>query len=480
MAEGMLSLSWNNHSATFCHTLASLRAKERYTDVTVTCEGKFYSVHKLVLSTCSEYFENMFEHTPCKHPVIVLRDVKCDEMEALLSYMYAGVVSVAQTDLPRLIKVAELLQIKGLAVPDEPPRGNSLSANSQKSGSGRNSPHVPRRHSQSSTNVRNSPYPKNRSAHNSSDRVSPQPKRRRIEGGNLSLQERVDAPSHSPTRSQESTHSTETDWQAEPCRSSIEEENLDHKTDGESDRKVESSSQGCEILIKEEVMEDLRDNEGNSSETGLDYGLMTNNSGLSRGDQGLSPTSRNDQLDSANLMRMKLEQSNAGQQPGTRPILRQDTYTEVINSALPGPSDLQGWFGGEALSGLPMVKGTIGDESQMFSQDMPQQAHERVESNMKHQNSDGTATSSKLHQCPYCKYSTSHRINLSKHIRIHTGEKPFVCSHCPAAFCQKGNLISHIRTHTGEKPFACTKCSYRATQKTTLVNHVLSIHKTFD
>lgn len=73
-----------------------------------------------MLSTCSEYFEEMFEHTPCKHPVIVLRDVQCDELEAILNYMYAGVVSVAQSDLSRLIKVAELLKIKGLAVPDEP------------------------------------------------------------------------------------------------------------------------------------------------------------------------------------------------------------------------------------------------------------------------------------------------------------------------------------------------------------------------
>ncbi|KAK7006508.1 hypothetical protein SK128_025695 [Halocaridina rubra] len=123
MADGLLSLSWNNHKATFCHILSTLREKERYSDVTLACEGKFYPTHKLVLSTCSEYFEKMFENTPCKHPVILLsKDVRSDELEALLSYMYDGVVSVAQNDLSRLIKVAELLQIKGLAVPDEPPQ----------------------------------------------------------------------------------------------------------------------------------------------------------------------------------------------------------------------------------------------------------------------------------------------------------------------------------------------------------------------
>ncbi|XP_045582827.1 protein abrupt isoform X7 [Procambarus clarkii] len=486
MAEGMLSLSWNNHSATFCQTLASLRAKERYTDVTVTCEGKFYPVHKLVLSTCSEYFENMFEHTPCKHPVIVLRDVQCDELEALLSYMYAGVVSVAQTDLPRLIKVAELLKIKGLAVPDEPPRSSSGSAISQKSGTGRSSPHVPRRHSQCSTNVRHSPYPKSRSAHSSSDKVSPHPKRQCSEEENTVLQDRLGVPLLSPSRSKESSHSTETDWQAKPCRSSMEEQQLGTQRDGELGRKTETSLQGppssqgsaCEILIKEEVMEDLMDSEANSSETGLDYASLISNSELptaARGDQGLSPASRSDHLDSTSLM--KIEQSNAGQQPGSRTGLRQDTYTEALNATLPGPSDLQGWFGGEAMTSISMAKGGIDDETQMFTQDMLQQPHERVESKRVHQNTDGRGTASKTHQCSYCEYSTSKKFHLTKHIRIHTGEKPYSCPYCDFRFSQKESLKPHIRTHTGEKPYACTECSYRATQKSTLVSHVLSIHR---
>ena len=79
-----------------------------------------FAVHKLVLSTCSEYFEKIFAQTDSsKHAVIVLKDVQQSELEALLNYMYIGEVNVLQSDLAGLIKAAECLRIKGLAAPDD-------------------------------------------------------------------------------------------------------------------------------------------------------------------------------------------------------------------------------------------------------------------------------------------------------------------------------------------------------------------------
>ncbi|XP_018015827.1 broad-complex core protein isoforms 1/2/3/4/5 isoform X3 [Hyalella azteca] len=118
---GLLSLKWNNHCSTFLHILSNLHRKQNYDDATVACDGKLYPVHKLVLSTCSEYFEEMFEKTHGKHPVIVLKDIKKEVFEALLKYMYIGEVNVVQEKLAELINAAECLKIKGLAVPDEEP-----------------------------------------------------------------------------------------------------------------------------------------------------------------------------------------------------------------------------------------------------------------------------------------------------------------------------------------------------------------------
>lgn len=121
MEDGLLSLKWNNHKSTFFHILSEVRGKHTYTDATLACDGKFYPVHKLVMSTCSDYFAEIFEKTPCKNPVVVLKDIRKSDLDALLDYMYIGEVDVRQSELAGLIKAAECLRIKGLAVPDEDP-----------------------------------------------------------------------------------------------------------------------------------------------------------------------------------------------------------------------------------------------------------------------------------------------------------------------------------------------------------------------
>ncbi|XP_045626248.1 zinc finger protein 131 isoform X12 [Procambarus clarkii] len=159
MADGMLLLSWNSHHATFCDILSRLREKENFTDVTLACEGKCYPLHKLVLSTCSEYLEKIFKSTPCKHPVIVLQDIKCSELEALINYMYVGEVNVPQSSLSLLIKAAELLQVKGLAVPDEPPSGNKMKVNVHNMSDDRTSSQIKRRKCEESITYSQREYP---------------------------------------------------------------------------------------------------------------------------------------------------------------------------------------------------------------------------------------------------------------------------------------------------------------------------------
>ncbi|XP_069999011.1 zinc finger and BTB domain-containing protein 14 isoform X3 [Penaeus vannamei] len=456
MTDGMLSLSWNNHKATFCHILSTLREKERYTDVTVACEGKFYPVHKLVLSTCSEYFEKMFDNTPCKHPVIVLKDVLPDELEALLSYMYDGVVSVAQNDLARLIKAAELLRIKGLAVPDEPPKpeGNRRkSMQSRNASDDRSSPHPKRRKGDESSTAsqRNAPAA---ASPPSSPRVSP------FQG---------DSEQQGSSRIQQDSHWM--DQRDDPKADHAQEDRLDNHASSQSPSpKVQVLVD--ETLVKEEMEEPISTNQ----DDGMDYGSLGSDSRLegSCGGEG---------DDNASLMiPNKYEQNVATSQAQPLP--------EAVVEALAGPSGMQGWLGGcDVPGGFSGMEGYSGDGSQDVHQPpqgpagaQAQQAHQMVERETTYQWTDGrgsigdwedfTSPKRKIFECPHCTYTTPASQTLKRHILTHTGEKPFICQYCSYSTTRKALLREHINTHTGERPYSCPFCEYRSSHKNILKIHI--------
>ncbi|XP_066246975.1 uncharacterized protein [Euwallacea similis] len=108
-------LRWNNHRTNLISVFDELLQNESFTDVTLVCEGRsLIKAHRMVLAACSQYFQSIFTDLPCKHPVVVLKDVKYSEIKAILEYMYRGEVNVAQDQLAALLKVAEALKVKGL------------------------------------------------------------------------------------------------------------------------------------------------------------------------------------------------------------------------------------------------------------------------------------------------------------------------------------------------------------------------------
>lgn len=57
---------------------------------------------------------DIFQSNPCSHPIIFMRDVEVQHVIALMEFMYAGEVNVAQANLSAFLKTAESLKIRGL------------------------------------------------------------------------------------------------------------------------------------------------------------------------------------------------------------------------------------------------------------------------------------------------------------------------------------------------------------------------------
>jgi len=108
-------LKWNNHQSNMLSIFDQLLSSEHFVDVTLACDGLSVRAHKMVLSACSPFFQSLFIQNPCKHPIVILKDIRFVDLKALVQFMYRGEVNVSQDQLPTLLKAAETLKIKGLA-----------------------------------------------------------------------------------------------------------------------------------------------------------------------------------------------------------------------------------------------------------------------------------------------------------------------------------------------------------------------------
>ncbi|EEB19872.1 bric-A-brac, putative [Pediculus humanus corporis] len=106
-------LRWNSYHSNMQNTFPSLLNNEQFVDVTLACDGRSIKCHKVMLSACSPYMEELLSSNPCQHPIIFLKDMKFWQLQALIDFMYRGEVNVTQDKLPSLLSAAEALQIKG-------------------------------------------------------------------------------------------------------------------------------------------------------------------------------------------------------------------------------------------------------------------------------------------------------------------------------------------------------------------------------
>ncbi|KAL4230772.1 nucleic acid binding [Mactra antiquata] len=80
--------------------------------------------------------------------------------------------------------------------------------------------------------------------------------------------------------------------------------------------------------------------------------------------------------------------------------------------------------------------------------------------------------------CLICLSTFTSRNNMKRHIRLHTGIKPYSCHKCSESFSRNDDFKRHLLKHTFQKPFRCSICKIGYSDRSSIKTHVLKDHNT--
>ncbi|XP_041662028.1 zinc finger protein 595-like [Cheilinus undulatus] len=104
--------------------------------------------------------------------------------------------------------------------------------------------------------------------------------------------------------------------------------------------------------------------------------------------------------------------------------------------------------------------------------------HQSDFTSVKNIENNGSAAEEKSHYCSDCGKIFFQKHDLTRHMRIHSGEKPFRCTECGKRFNRKSYLTLHMAHHRGEKPYSCSACGKRFSWHYQIKKHKCLGHQT--
>lgn len=88
-------------------TFKKMWNRKDLSDVTLSCAGVDFHMHRFMLAACSPYFRCLFQSKQAPKLHIFVEEVDSGDLKRLLRYMYNGVVAINNDDLQGFCELLE-------------------------------------------------------------------------------------------------------------------------------------------------------------------------------------------------------------------------------------------------------------------------------------------------------------------------------------------------------------------------------------
>ena len=113
---GTFNLKWSDYLSNVAEKFSSLRREDDFFDVSlVCCDKRQVSAHRVILSSCSEYFKTILKNNnKTSSTILCLENIYFEELNQILDYVYKGEVEIKEDQLEKFLKIAQRFQLEGL------------------------------------------------------------------------------------------------------------------------------------------------------------------------------------------------------------------------------------------------------------------------------------------------------------------------------------------------------------------------------
>ena len=115
MTDNTFDLRWDHFETNAPNTFRKLWNDQDFADVTLaTVDCQQIRAHKVILSSCSEFFRNIFLKNPHQNPLLYLKDIRYKELAMVIEFIYIGQCEVRQSELEDFLSTGNDLKVGGL------------------------------------------------------------------------------------------------------------------------------------------------------------------------------------------------------------------------------------------------------------------------------------------------------------------------------------------------------------------------------